>query len=82
LQAIRDFKGDLFPLINRWRPAGRGSCGGGAHYCLGANWARLELSEAMKFVTQRVCNSTRTGPALWKPLAALSGPVTLPVQSS
>jgi cytochrome P450 len=49
------------------------------HYCLGANLARLEIAEALKAVTQRFSNSHRTGPAPWKPLAALSGPTSLPI---
>jgi cytochrome P450 len=30
--------------------------GGGVHYCLGANLARLELAEALKFLSQRFPN--------------------------
>jgi cytochrome P450 len=53
--------------------------GGGAHYCLGANLARLEIAEALKAVTRRMANPHRTGPAPWKPLVTLSGPTTLPI---
>lgn len=54
--------------------------GAGMHYCLGANLARLELSEALVLMAQRMPNIRRTGPAPWKPLDALSGPATLPVE--
>ena len=54
--------------------------GGGMHYCLGANLARLELAEALAIMTQRMTNARRTGPAPWKPLTGLSGPTTLPIE--
>jgi cytochrome P450 len=56
--------------------------GGGIHYCLGANLARLELAEALKIVTRRMTNPARTGPAPWKPMMELSGPTTLPIEFS
>ncbi|OBI66870.1 cytochrome P450 [Mycobacterium sp. E796] len=54
--------------------------GAGMHYCLGANLARLELAEALAIMTRRMPNARRTGPAPWKPLDGLSGPVALPIQ--
>ena len=54
--------------------------GAGAHYCLGANLARLELAGALSVMTRRMPNVRRTGPAPWKPLTGLSGPVTLPIE--
>ena len=54
--------------------------GSGVHYCLGANLARLELAEALAVMTQRMPNARRTGPAPWKPVNALGGPVTLPIE--
>jgi cytochrome P450 len=54
--------------------------GGGMHYCLGAHLARLELSEALRLITRRMPNARRTGPAPWKPITELSGPVTLPIE--
>jgi len=54
--------------------------GAGMHYCLGANLARLELAEALSVMTRRMPNARRTGPAQWKPLTALSGPATLPIE--
>lgn len=54
--------------------------GGGAHYCLGANLARLELAEALKILSQRLSHPRCAGPAPWKPLLGLSGPVSLPLE--
>ena len=53
--------------------------GGGMHYCLGANLAKLELAEALTTMTRRMPNARRTGPAPWKALSGLSGPATLPI---
>ena len=53
--------------------------GGGMHYCLGAHLARLELAEALAVMTRRMPNVRRTGPAPWKPVSALGGPITLPI---
>jgi len=58
------------------------SFGGGIHYCLGANLARLELCEALKIVTRRMTNPARSGPAPWKSMLGLSGPTTLPIEFS
>jgi cytochrome P450 len=54
--------------------------GAGAHYCLGANLARLELSEALSAMTRRMPNARRSGPAPWKPLTSISGPTTLTIK--
>lgn len=54
--------------------------GAGMHYCLGANLARLELAEALAIMAHRMPNARRTGPAPWKPLTTLSGPITLPIE--
>jgi len=54
--------------------------GGGMHYCLGANLARLELAEALAVMTRRMPNARRTGPAPWKPVNALGGPISLPIE--
>jgi cytochrome P450 len=53
--------------------------GGGVHYCLGAHLARLELTEALRVVTQRMPNPRRTGPAAWKAITGITGPTTLPL---
>ncbi|OBF79507.1 cytochrome [Mycobacterium sp. 852002-51163_SCH5372311] len=54
--------------------------GGGAHYCLGAHLARVELVEALRVITRRMPNARRAGPAPWKLPTELSGPTTLPIQ--
>src|SRR3954464_7269291 len=54
--------------------------GGGVHYCLGANLARLELAEALKILSMRLPNPRTAGPAPWKPLLGLSGPTSLPME--
>lgn len=56
--------------------------GGGIHYCLGANLARLELAEALRIVTRRMTNPSRSGPAPWKSMMELSGPTALPIEFS
>jgi cytochrome P450 len=72
---------DRFDITREVTPAVL-TFGGGIHYCLGANLARLELSEALKVVTRRLPNPSRTGPAPWKPMLGLSGPITLPMEFS
>jgi len=64
------------------REPGRGilTLGGGAHYCLGAHLARVELVEALRVITQRMRNVRRSGPAPWKLPTELSGPTTLPIE--
>jgi cytochrome P450 len=56
--------------------------GGGAHYCLGANLARLELAEALKVLARRMPELKRAGPAPWKPILGMSGPTSLPIEFS
>jgi cytochrome P450 len=65
--------------ITREGPAPMLTFGGGAHYCLGAHLARIELAEALRVITRRMPNTRRTGPAPWKPPAGISGPASLPI---
>ncbi|MBB5160414.1 cytochrome P450 [Mycobacterium sp. AZCC_0083] len=66
--------------ITRDDPPAMLTFGGGAHYCLGAHVARLELAEALTVITRRMPNAHRTGPAPWKPPSGMSGPTTLPIE--
>jgi cytochrome P450 len=66
--------------ITREGPAPMLTFGGGAHYCLGAHLARLELAEALRIITRRMPHTRRTGPAPWKPPAGISGPISLPIE--
>jgi cytochrome P450 len=54
--------------------------GGGVHYCLGAHLARLELTEALRVITQRMPNARQTGPSPWKAMAGITGPLTVPLE--
>lgn len=54
--------------------------GGGVHYCLGANLARLELAEALAILARRMPTLQRCGPAPWKPMLGMTGPTSLPMQ--
>ncbi len=54
--------------------------GGGAHYCLGANLARRELAEALAILTRRLPAPHRVGPAPWKSLLGMTGPMTLKIE--
>jgi cytochrome P450 len=66
--------------ITREAPTAMLTFGGGVHYCLGSHLARAELVEALTVITRRMPNARRTGPAPWKPLTGMSGPVTLPIE--
>jgi cytochrome P450 len=65
--------------ITRQAPPAMLAFGTGVHHCLGAHLARIELTEGLRVMTARMCNPRRTGPAPWKPVTQLSGPITLPV---
>jgi cytochrome P450 len=56
------------------------SFGGGAHYCLGSHLARLELSEALGIITRRMPNARLSGPARWKQITGITGPIALPLE--
>lgn len=68
--------------ITREHPSPVLTFGGGVHYCLGAHLARLELSEGLRAFAARCPGLRRTGPAPWKMLAGVTGPVTLPVATA
>ena len=66
--------------ITRVAPSAMLTFGGGVHYCLGSHLARAELVEALTVMSRRMPNARRSGPAPWKPLTGLSGPITLPIE--
>jgi cytochrome P450 len=66
--------------ITRDSTVGTLSFGNGAHYCLGTHLARLELTQALTVMTQRMPNLRRTGPAPWSSMIGVTGPTTLPVE--
>jgi cytochrome P450 len=66
--------------ITRQAPEPMLTFGGGMHYCLGVHLAKAELSVALAVLASRMPGLRRTGPAPWKPLLGISGPITLPVQ--
>ncbi|MGO9154008.1 cytochrome P450 [Mycobacterium sp.] len=66
--------------ITRQSPAAILNFGGGVHYCLGAHLARLELTEALRVITQRMPNPRQTGPSPWKGMAGIAGPLTVPLE--
>ncbi|WP_193044164.1 cytochrome P450 [Mycolicibacterium baixiangningiae] len=66
--------------ITRQAPPAILTFGGGVHYCLGANLARLELAEALGTLAHRMPSIRRAGPAPWKPMLGMSGPRSLPIE--
>ncbi len=53
---------------------------GGAHYCLGANIARLEIVAMFREVLTRMKDIERTGETTWLASNFISGPTHLPVR--
>ena len=65
--------------ITRDNNIGTLSFGNGAHYCLGSHLARLELTQALTVMAQRMPNLRRTGPAPWPSMIGVTGPGTVPI---
>ena len=53
--------------ITRDNPPAMLTFGGGTHYCLGAHLARIELTEALRIITQRMPNRTAPNPQPGRP---------------
>jgi cytochrome P450 len=66
--------------ITREDPPAMLNFGGGVHYCLGSHLARLELTEALRVITQRMPNPRQTGPAPWRAISGITGPISLPLK--
>lgn len=54
--------------------------GGGAHYCLGASLARIEIQEALVILSQRLPELSANGAAQWRVGSQIRGPETLPIR--
>ena len=54
--------------------------GGGAHFCLGAHIARVEIEAMLREIFRRLPDVEPTGPAEWLPSTFISGPKHLPVR--
>ena len=54
--------------------------GGGAHHCLGAHLARVELVEALTVMARRMPGLRSAGPAPWRPIVGIPARRSLPVE--
>jgi cytochrome P450 len=54
--------------------------GGGTHYCLGANLARLEIRAMFDEVLARLDAMELAGPIMWLPSTFINGPRHMPVR--
>jgi cytochrome P450 len=70
---------DRFDVTREGAPAML-TFGGGAHYCLGAHLARIELAEALTVMARRMRDIRLAGPVLWKPITGITGPASLLVE--
>jgi cytochrome P450 len=66
--------------ITRQGPPPMLTFGGGAHNCLGAHLARVELAEALIVMARRMPGLRRAGPAPWRPMIGITGPTAVPVE--
>lgn len=76
---------DVFPDpdrldVTRENASAMVTFGGGVHYCLGADLAKAELVHALRVLTARMHRPRLVGPAPWKPLVGITGPVALPIE--
>jgi hypothetical protein len=54
--------------------------GGGAHYCLGASLARIEIQEALAILSKRLPHLAANGEARWRTGSLIRGPEVLPIR--
>jgi cytochrome P450 len=69
---------DRFDITRKGAPAML-TLGGGAHHCLGAHLARVELAEALAITARRMPGIRVAGPVPWRPIVGITGPKTLPI---
>lgn len=55
------------------------SFGGGPHYCLGANLARAEMTEALQILAVRMRGLRLDGEVIWRSDTGITGPSRLPL---
>lgn len=71
---------EVYPRPDDFRPGRRGpaplSFGHGAHYCLGALLARLEIAVALRHILGR--EPILAGTPVWRDTPAIRGPLTVP----
>jgi cytochrome P450 len=70
---------ERFDITRRGRAAVM-TFGGGAHHCLGAHLARVELTEALVQMSTLMPRIHSAGPAPWRPIVGIAGPKTLPIE--
>jgi len=75
--------GDEFDIVRAAADSGASSrpltFGAGVHYCVGANLARLELTEALSFLAQRVQRVELDGDPVFGAITGISGLEQLPL---
>jgi len=54
--------------------------GGGPHYCLGANLARAEMTEALQILSRRLPGLRLGGEVTWRADTGITGPTHLPLE--
>jgi cytochrome P450 len=73
---------DVYTDPDQFRPGRPGppplAFGHGAHYCLGAALARMEITAALRHILERC--PMLGGPALWRDTPAIRGPLHLPAR--
>jgi cytochrome P450 len=71
---------DTFDIAAQRERARALTFGAGVHYCVGANLARLELTEALTFLAERVRELALDGPPVFESITGIYGLTELPLQ--